>query len=407
EPVHQTFGDGVSQSENVHQLLGATDWQVAIDQLEAALPNAKSVSLIVSWFGTDLRAGACKLKPGVETRDKSTGPLQWSVAGVTRDSAYVISTRDGNAAYGGTPSDQTVVAAIRDLKARDINVTLTPFILMDVAEGNTLANPYGGTVQPAYPWRGRITCHPAPGEAGTPDKTTPAAAQIAEFVGTASPANFSLAGDTVRYSGPDEWSFRRMVLHQAYLAKAAGGVDAFVIGTELRGLTQVRSTADAYPFVAALIALAADVKSVLGPSTKVLYAADWSEYFGHQPADGSGDVYFHLDPLWSSADIDAIGLDVYWPLADWRDGRDHLDALAGASSTYDPSYLKANVQGGEGYDWYYASSADRNAQVRTPITDGSGKPWVFRYKDILAWWSNEHFNRPGSIESASPTSWVP
>src|SRR6185312_16376039 len=157
EPVHQTFGDGVSQSENVHQLLGATDWQVAIDQLEAALPNAKSVSLIVSWFGTDLRAGACKLKPGVETRDKSTGPLQWSVAGVTRDSAYVISTRDGNAAYGGTPSDQTVVAAIRDLKARDINVTLTPFILMDVAEGNTLANPYGGTVQPAYPWRGRIT----------------------------------------------------------------------------------------------------------------------------------------------------------------------------------------------------------------------------------------------------------
>ena len=407
EPVHQTFGDGVSQSENVHQLLGATDWQVAIDQLEAALPNAKSVSLIVSWFGTDLRAGACKLKPGVETRDKSTGPLQWSVAGVTRDSAYVISTRDGNAAYGGTPSDQTVVAAIRDLKARDINVTLTPFILMDVAEGNTLANPYGGTVQPAYPWRGRITCHPAPGEAGTPDKTTPAAAQIAEFVGTASPANFSLAGDTVRYSGPDEWSFRRMVLHQAYLAKAAGGVEAFVIGTELRGLTQVRSTADAYPFVAALIALAADVKSVLGPSTKVLYAADWSEYFGHQPADGSGDVYFHLDPLWSSADIDAIGLDVYWPLADWRDGRDHLDALAGASSTYDPSYLKANVQGGEGYDWYYASSADRNAQVRTPITDGSGKPWVFRYKDILAWWSNEHFNRPGSIESASPTSWVP
>ena len=81
EPVHQTFGDGVSQSENVHQLLGATDWQVAIDQLEAALPNAKSVSLIVSWFGTDLRAGACQLKPGVETRDKSTGPLQWSVAG--------------------------------------------------------------------------------------------------------------------------------------------------------------------------------------------------------------------------------------------------------------------------------------------------------------------------------------
>ena len=35
------------------------------------------------------------------------------------------------------------------------------------------------------------------------------------------------------------------------------------------------------------IALAADVKAVLGPDAKVTYAADWSEYFGHQPADGS------------------------------------------------------------------------------------------------------------------------
>jgi hypothetical protein len=198
-----------------------------------------------------------------------------------------------------------------------------------------------------------------------------------------------------------------MILHYAYLAKAAGGVEAFVIGTELRGLTQVRSSASAYPFVSALVALAADVKAILGASTKVLYAADWSEYFGHQPADGSGDVYFNLDPLWSSAHIDAIGIDVYWPLADWRDGRDHLDAIAGAASIYDAAYLRSNVQGGEGFDWYYASAADRDAQVRTPITDGYGKPWVFRYKDIRSWWSNAHHNRPGGVESVSATAWVP
>jgi hypothetical protein len=407
EPVHQTFDDGISQSENVHQLIGPTDWQVSVDQLEAALPNAKSVSLIVSWFGTDLRAGVCKLKPGVETHHKSTAPLAWSVAGVTRGGAYTISTRDGNAAYGGTPSDQTVIAAIRDLKARGLDVTLTPFILMDVAEGNVLANPYGGDSQPVYPWRGRITCHPAAGQTGTPDKTATAASQIAAFVGTAARTDFSISGGAVHYAGPDEWSYRRMVLHQAYLAKAAGGVEAFVIGTELRGLTQVRSSVSAYPFVTALIALAADVKSVLGSGTKVLYAADWSEYFGHQPADGSGDVYFHLDPLWSSANIDAIGLDVYWPLADWRDGRDHLDAIAGATSIYDATYLRSNIQGGEGYDWYYASAADRDTQTRTPITDGSGKPWVFRYKDILSWWSNPHHNRPGGAESADATAWVP
>jgi hypothetical protein len=129
------------------------------------------------------------------------------------------------------------------------------------------------------------------------------------------------------------------------------------------------------------------VKSLLGSATKVTYAAEWSEYFGHQPADGSGDVYFNLDPLWSSPGIDAVGIDVYWPLADWRDGSTHADRLAGALSAYDLAYLRANVAGDEGYDWYYASAADRDAQVRTSITDGAyAKPWVFRFKDIKSWW---------------------
>jgi hypothetical protein len=80
--------------------------------------------------------------------------------------------------------------------------------------------------------------------------------------------------------------------------------------------------------VTAFKALAADVKAILGPGTKVGYASDWSEYFGHQPGDGTGDVFFHLDPLWSDANIDFIGIDNYMPLSDWRDGFDHADALA-------------------------------------------------------------------------------
>ena len=73
-------------------------------------------------------------------------------------------------------------------------------------------------------------------------------------------------------------------------------------------------------------ALAADVRTILGSGTKISYAADWSEYFGHQPPDGSGDVHFHLDPLWADESIDFIGIDNYVPLSDWRDGFDHLDA---------------------------------------------------------------------------------
>ena len=406
-PVSRALAPGVSESENVHTRQGGTDWSVGIDQLEAMLPNANSISLIVSWFGTDLRAGHCELKPGVEVAQKTTRPMTWSVAGLSRAAGHLVSTKDGRPAYGGTPSDASVIQAIQDLKARGKSVILTPFIMMDVLEGNELPNPYGDVGQPAYPWRGRITCHPAPGESGTPDKSAGAASQVAAFVGTAAVSDFAVSGGNVVYSGPNEWSYRRMILHYAHLAKAAGGVDAFPIGTEMRGLTQVRSGASTYPFVAALQTLAADVRSVLGVETKITYAADWSEYFGHQPSDGTGDVYFHLDPLWASPDIDAIGIDCYWPLSDWRDGTNHLDYLAGARSIYDEDYLRANVAGGEGFDWYYASSEHREAQVRSPIDDGHGSPWVFRYKDIRSWWLNPHFDRPGGTPSGSPTAWVP
>ena len=124
-------------------------------------------------------------------------------------------------------------------------------------------------------------------------------------------------------------------------------MDAFLIGSELRGLTTLRSSATAYPFVAALMTLAAEVKAIL-PMAKITYAADWSEYFGHHPQDGSGDVFFHLDPLWASSAIDVIGIDNYFPLTDWRDGRNHLDRLAGAASIYDADYLKSGIAGGEG-----------------------------------------------------------
>lgn len=408
-PVARTVGRIGKVAENVHTTLAATDWQASLDQLQATLPNVASVSFVVSWFGTDLRAAACRIEPRVESTSKVTAPDVWSVAGLNRATAEAVSFSNGRPAYGGTPSDQTVVDAVRDLRARGLSVVFSPFILMDVPDGNTLPDPASSALtQPAYPWRGRITVFPAPGQAGTADKTPAAAAQIAAFIGVATPNHFSLDGDRVVYTGPDEWSFRRFVLHNACLAKAAGGVDAFVLSSELRGLTTARDTTTNYPFVAALAALAADVRAILGPTTRITYGADWSEFFGHHPNDGSGDVFFHLDPLWSSPDIDCIGIDVYWPLADWRDGMAHIDAVTGTASAHDLTYLKSNLAAGEGFDWYYASDAARRAQIRTPITDDSaGKPWVFRYKDIRSWWSEPHHNRPGGVESFASTAWVP
>jgi hypothetical protein len=310
--------------------------------------------------------------------------------------------------YGGTPADQSVVEGIQALKAHGISVTFTPFIIMDIPAGNAKPDPYGGSEQAPHPWRGRITCHPAPGRPGTVDLTATAAAQIAAFVGTCSVSDFTISGETVIYEGPNEWSYRRFILHYAHLCKAAGGVDTFLIGSEMRGMTWIRSSLGTYPFVTALVALAADVKTVLGPGTHVTYAADWSEFVAHQTPAGGGEIFFHLDPLWASPSIDAVGIDNYWPLADWRDGEGHLDMAAGTRAITDRGYLQRNIAGGEGYDWYYASTRDRDAQKRTPITDGAfGKPWVWRYKDINGWWSNQHFNRPAGVESATATAWLP
>nr|WP_249200756.1 glycoside hydrolase TIM-barrel-like domain-containing protein [Thetidibacter halocola] len=601
-------GSGTTISENVHARSDATDLTVALDQLQAALPNLESVSLVVSWFGTDLRAGNCQIRPCVEVGDKATTPLAWRVNGLDRASAPTVSVDgSGRPVYGGTPADFSLVEAIREIRARGWRVTFYPFLLMDVPSGNSLPDPYSdnaGTLgQPAFPWRGRITCSPAVGYDGTVDQTTAAESQVAAFFGSAAPSDFSLSGEAVSWTGGTDWGLRRMILHYAHLCAAAGGVDGFLIGSELRGLTTIRAEGNSFPAVQALRDLASDVRGILGPSTRISYAADWSEYFGYHvteaggsaPADFSdielsaaitagdykvfvgqlapdfanwrlhvyssgtaidlgdvslgasisqtgpdskatyyairdiwiGDVplgttltysdimtiqqgtsssicndilflygldqgdidsaqpdglrmasfasvvasrnttatapgsyprslshtrtdpaivalrivvqleepylsgaydkvvtysspelplattepvtsvFYHLDPLWGDPEIDFVGIDNYMPLSDWRDGRDHADALNGWPSVYDRAYLQANIEGGEGYDWFYATEADRGDQARSPIEDGYGKAWVFRYKDLRNWWVNEHYDRPGGMESATSTVWVP
>lgn len=404
--------DAETEPENVNSIFETPDIAVALDRLQSMCPAVESVSLVVAWFGSDLRAGSCVLRPGVEIAEKNTPGVVWSANGIGRGSAYVVSQDGGRPVYGGTPADFSVVEAIQEIKARGLRVTFYPFILMDVQAGNTLPNPYSDGAasvgQPAHPWRGRITCSPAAGFAGSVDKTATAAAQVAAFFGAAAPSDFAVAGTQVSWTGGADFGLRRMILHYAHLCAAAGGVDAFLIGSEMRGLTQVRDGATSYPAVQAFRDLAADCRAILGGATRISYAADWSEYFGHHPGDGSGDVLFHLDPLWADANIDFVGIDNYMPLSDWRDGFEHADAAAGAPAIYDRAYLQANIEGGEGFDWFYATGADRAAQNRTAITDGvAGKAWVFRFKDLRSWWSEQHFDRPGGVESSTPTAWVP
>jgi len=389
--VVQAKGHGKSSPENRHVTYAASDIVASLDELQALAPNLERVALVVTWFGTDLRAGECRVVPAVEGATKSTSGATWSVAGVARNEARVVSTAGGSAAYGGTPSDQSVSDLIAELKRRGLKITFYPFVMMDIPAGNILPDPWtGGPSQPPYPWRGRITCDPAPGQAGSPDGTAAAADQVNGF--------FS--------GGSDSWNYRNMVLHYASLAGAAGGVDAFLIGSELKSLTRVRSASGVYPAVDALVSLAGEVKAMLGGGTAVTYGADWTEYNAHVVDPSADEVRFPLDALWACSSIDAIGIDYYAPLSDWRDGDDHLDRTL-TDSTFAQSYLSGNLAGGEGYDWYYADDAARAAQSRTPITDGLGKPWIFRQKDIWNFWSQPHYERVDGAELATPTAWVP
>lgn len=347
--------------ENAGSGLGRPDLEVSLDQLTAQLPNVKRVNLVVGWFGTDARAEHCRIKPGVERRDKPTDPLEWGVAGLDRAGAHLISDVDGAVAYGGTPSDQTVRQAIRALKRRGLEVVLYPFVFMD-CEG--------------YPWRGRVK-----GRDGAQ-----AAADVAAVFGTAS-----------------GWGLRRQALHYARMAQEEGA-DGLIIGSEMRGLTLTRDAAGGFPAVAQYQTLAAECRAEAGAQVKLGYAADWSEYAGLK--DG-GEVRFHLDPLWADPNIDFVGIDWYPPMGDWREGAGGADSEAFAGP-WDADYLAQQVAGGRDFDWYYASAADEAAQVRTPIVDGAyGEDWVWRVKDLKGWWSNRHYERVDGVREATPTAWVP
>jgi len=402
--VHFGDGPGANRTANVNTASGLTDFATSLVQLREELPDVGFVSLIVSWFGDDLRCGLCEVRPKVEQTESDGTQMAWRVSGTTRLGAQVVPKVEGRSVYGGTPADASVIEAIRAIRDGGQEAMFYPFILMEQLDGNGRVDPYTGAAdQPILPWRGRITLNAAPGRSGTADRTAAAAIEVQDFFGTAEVSDFGLSGTRVNYSGPSEWRYRRFILHYAYLCVAAGGVDAFCIGSEMRGLTQIRGAGDSFPAVAALRQLALDVRAVLGPATKISYAADWSEYFGYHSGNN---VYFHLDPLWADASIDFIGIDNYAPLADWRDGEVHADAAWGAIHNVD--YLKANIAGGEGFDWFYDSPEGEAAQQRKAITDGAyDEPWVYRVKDLKTWWQSTHHDRIEGVRNSASTAWIP
>jgi hypothetical protein len=355
-----------------------TDVMYALDQLQTALPNCASVALVVQWMGSSLDASQCKVYPsstfiGGAFQPTVGGTDSWRVSDLTLQTSGLIpiSRPDGvHASYGGTPSDQSVVRCLQEIKRRGLKASLYLMMNMDVAR---------------QPWRGLVTY--------TSDISSSATTAVNNFLGGAATSQFTRDASnlTVHYSGSAlDFTYRRFVLHYANLAVLAGGVCVFAIGSELRGLEAIRGPAwtpagstDAsgravwdYPFVAGLITLANDCRSVFDAAglTKdlgsrqnlITYSADWSQWTGVQHAGLSG-IFPHLDALYASPNIDIVSIDNYMPLSDWTTGTGGRDALnwrmptttswpasapetigfglVGAPNIHDKNYLKANIEG--------------------------------------------------------------
>lgn len=456
-----------------------TDYSVSIDQLQSQFPACATVAIVCSWFGSSTDISACKVYPstsyinGAFTKWNGSGWVSetWQCSSLTHNSTAAlisISTdANGNYTYGGTPSDQSIVECIADLKNRGLRVVFYPFILMDDGSKS---------------WRGQIAYK-------SPDVSAAAASAVTAFLGAAVPANFTQdpVNNTVLYSGPlTDYTYRRMILHYANLCVVAGGVDLFLLGSELRGLESIRGpgwtnagATDAggnavwdYPFVAGLIQLADDVRNVFDGAglhkdtanlhNLISYSADWSDWMGYShvgstPPSPNGQ-WPHLDQLWAHSNIDLVCFDNYLPLSDWTTGNPNknletnLDILnwtqpapatwpppasqmsgLGLTATptlYSKPYLKANIEGGERFNWFYFDSnnlgrgldpsgtglqvslpeGDRLAQARNSY---SANQQILGQKQLRWWWNNQHFalyddgDGTGESPKGPRTQWVP
>ena len=244
-----------------------------------------------------------------------------------------------------------------------------------------------------FPWRGRITY--------SNDVSSAATSAVDAFLGSATTSDFTRdnVNLTVGYSGYlFDWTYRRMILHYANLCVVAGGVNLFVIGSELRGLETIRGpgwtpagTTDGsgnaiwdYPFVAGLIALSDDVRSVFdgagltknlsGLENLVTYSADWSNWMGWQHPGENGQ-WPHLDQLWAHANIDFVSFDNYLSLTDWTTGGGGLDVInwsaPAPSGSWPPSTDTMSGLGLSGMPTIYSMPTSRRISRAGSISIGT------------------------------------
>ncbi len=313
------------ESINVHNDKGIADSLYSLNQLQSVCQNVEWVAPVACWFGDSTDAADCIIRPCIEYRDDKVHYNQeWRVGKYDRSNAPEISkSKYNNPNYGGSINDDSIIRYLVELRNRGLKIMFYPMFFLDVHR---------------KPWRGHLT--------GSPEG--------------------------VRRFFTRQEGYNQFILHYADLVK--NHVDAFVIGSELIGLTKVKDENNKFPAVEGFVNLAAMVKNIVGDKVQVTYAADWSEY--HHTEGG----WYNLDPLWSSPHIDFIGIDLYFPITDTT-----------TSYISDEEIMKG-FNSGEGMEYY----VDRETGTKYSLED------KYAWKNIKYWWENQHINPDKQV-----TEWVP
>jgi hypothetical protein len=323
--IYSTEDNVVLETEviNSHNHKGIANSVYSLEQLLAVCPNLESVGVVVCWFGTSLHLRECSILPAVEYKDEHTTTSEpWRVANFTRNTAKLIGFEGMHPRYGGTVNDASLVRYLQELKRHNLKVTLYPMFFMDL---------------PGKPWRGHLSGHPA---------------DVEHFFN--------------KIDG-----YNNFILHYANLTKNLA--DVFIIGSELKKITSIKSQDNNFPAVDELVKLAEKARNIVGGGTKITYAADWSEY---HHTDGG---WFHLDKLWASQYIDFVGIDAYVPIT------------FSANSQISDEQILQGWSSGEGFDYYI----DENGQ-KIPL------PPQYAWKNFYYWWNNAHINPDNN-----QTEWQP
>lgn len=256
-----------------------------LNYLDKHYPQLKRVGISVGWFTNTIQAEKIKIVPKVTSRVKA----KWRVGDYSRKTAPIMrKDTEREPIWNGTPTDQSVVELAKLFHDRGIEVTIYPYIFVDL---------------PKQPWRGLIYA-----------RTT---------------------------RGVDNFfkEYDKFILHYANLEY--GGVElksvikGFLIGSELEALLRFKDHSNQFNAVDKMIELAAKTREVLGDDVEISYAANWSEY--HHTDDG----WHHLDKLWADKNIDYIGIDAYFPLTS------HLKK----NKKYSIDEIQAGWSKGEFYDY--------------------------------------------------------